>query len=427
MSDGSLVSAGGRPSADPSSAVAGRVLRSVEEALDHVHGICFKTGPPRRVGVELEWTVHHADDPCRPLDADTLRAALAEHAPRTLDPASPHQPLPSGAQLSVEPGGQVEISSRPATSLAELHAVTGADIDWLRDRLARHRLVLGTHGIDPYRPPRRLLRTPRYDAMAAAFSRDGAGGLTMMCATAAVQVCLDAGRPDQVGARWRALHALGPVLLALFANSARHAGRDTGWASARMRAWITTDPTRTRPVSLGGPRRRPADDPAREWAAYALRAPLLCLRRPAGRWDAPAGVSFADWVAGALTPPPTVADLDYHLGTLFPPVRPRGYLEARWLDAQPPGEWIAPTALLVALLADEAAVAAWPDLLAPVAGRWLAAARAGLRDPALRRAADLVADLGCRALHLTDLPTATRDRVAEIVSRRLAGGQEGTP
>jgi len=67
----------------------------------------------------------------------------------------------------------VEISTPLATSPAALYAATSADIDWLRARLARWRLVLGTHGIDPHRPARRLLHTPRYDAMAAASSRTG--------------------------------------------------------------------------------------------------------------------------------------------------------------------------------------------------------------------------------------------------------------
>ncbi len=150
-----------------------RALRSVQEALEHVQAICFTTGPPRHVGVELEWTVHHADDPRRPLGPHVLRAALGDHAPHTLHPTSPHRPLPSGATITVEPGGQVEISTPPATSPAALYAATSADIDWLRARLARWRLVLGTHGIDPHRPARRLLHTPRYDAMAAASSRTG--------------------------------------------------------------------------------------------------------------------------------------------------------------------------------------------------------------------------------------------------------------
>jgi glutamate--cysteine ligase len=404
----------------PSALAGGQVLRTVDEALEHVHAICFKTGPPRRVGVELEWTVHHADDPGRPIDPAALRTALGDHSPRTLDPGSPQLSLPEGATLTLEPGGQVELSSPPHDSLNQLHTATAADLGYLADRLARSGLRMGEHGIDPYRPPRRLLRTLRYDAMAESFARSGSGGLTMMCGTAATQVCLDAGEPGQVTTRWRALHALGPVLLALFANSSRHAGADTGWASARMRAWLDTDPPRTWPVAGSAA----GTDPASAWARYALAAPLLCLRRRTGSWHPPAGTTFADWIAGAVSPPPTVDDLEYHLGTLFPPVRPRGYVEARFLDAQPPEEWIAPVAVLSSLLADQATTEAARELAGPVAGAWSTAARRGLADPALRHAAGAVADLACRTLDRTDLAPAAQETVARIVSRRLAGGGE---
>lgn len=394
----------------------GQVLRTMDEALEYVHAICFKTGPPRRVGVELEWTVHYADDPGRPIDPSILRSALGDHTPRTLDPGSPQKALPEGDSLTLEPGGQVELSSPPHDSLAQLHSATAADLSYLADRLARAGLRMGEHGIDPYRPPRQLLRTLRYDAMAESFARSGSGGLTMMCGTAATQVCLDAGEPGQVATRWHTLHALGPVLLALFANSPRHAGSDTGWASARMRAWLDTDPSRTWPVA--------GADPTTAWGQYALAAPLLCLRRQRGSWHPPAGMTFADWIAGAVRPPPTVDDLDYHLGTLFPPVRPRGYVEARFLDAQPPGEWIAPVAVLAALFADATTTEAARELTEPVAGAWSTAARRGLADAALRSTAEAVAELGCRSLDRTDLAPGTRELVAEIVSRRLAGGGE---
>jgi glutamate--cysteine ligase len=398
----------------------GRVLRTVEEALEHVHAICFKTGPPRLVGAELEWTLHHAADPGRPLDPVAVRAALGEHAPPSLDPGSPHQDLPGGGTLTLEPGGQVEISTPPHRSLSGLYAAATADLDHLAGLLARHGLRLGEYAIDAHRSPRLLLRTPRYEAMAASFARRGSAGLTMMCGTAATQVCLDPGEPGQVAARWRALHAFGPVLLALFANSGHSGhpgGGHTGWASARMRAWLDIDPARTWPVGGGA-------DPARAWARYALAAPLLCLRRSGGSWLAPPGVSFADWIAGAVRPAPTLDDLDYHLGTLFPPVRPRGYLEARFLDAQPPGEWFAPVAVLAALLSDPATVDAAREAAGPVEGAWTTAARLGLADPALRAAAAGLADLACRALERTDLTPAAREAVAGTVSRRLAGGGE---
>jgi glutamate--cysteine ligase len=396
-----------------------RVLRTADEALEHVHAICFKTGPPRTVGVELEWTVHHADDLRRPIDPSILRNALGDHAPRTLDPDAPQRPLPHGGAVTLEPGGQVEISTPPRESLSQLLATAGDDLGYLIDRLAGRGLRLGEHAIDPYRPPRRLLHTPRYDAMAASFARHGPAGLTMMCGTAANQVCLDAGEPNRVVARWQALHALGPVLLALFGNSRRHAGADTGWSSARMRAWLEADPARTWPV-MGA-------EPTTAWGRYALAAPLLCVRRDGATWHAPAGVSFVDWIGGAVRPPPTVDDLEYHLGTLFPPVRPRGYLEVRFLDAQPPEEWFAPVAVLAALFADPATTDAARELAEPVsgdAGAWTTAAREGLADPALRSAAEAVAELACRAFDHIDLTAATRERVAAILSRRLAGGEE---
>jgi glutamate--cysteine ligase len=390
-------------------------LRTVDEALEHVRAICFKTGPPRLLGAELEWIVQHVDDPRRPLAAPTLAAALSAHAPRTLTPDSPHLPLPRGGVVTVEPGGQVEISTPPAESGAALRAATDADIHVLAGLLARQGLRLCPHGIDPHRPTRRVLRTPRYDAMANAFARLGVAGGTMMSATAAVQVCLDAGEPDQVPARWETVHDLGPPLVALFATSRRQAGADTGWASARMRASIGVDPARTGPVGS-----RP--DPATAWARYAVAAPLVCVRRPGDSWRAPPGVTFADWVAGRITPPPTVDDLDYHLGTLFPPVRPRGYLEIRYLDAQPPGEWFAPVAVVAALLADDATAGIARELARPVAGAWTAAAREGLTDPALRTAARRLADLACRSLDRVGLPPADQTEVVEIVDRRLAAG-----
>lgn len=394
-----------------------RVLRCVDEAREHVRAICFKTGPPRRVGTELEWTVHHTTDPGRPLELSVLRAALGEHAPTTVDRGSPATPLPHGGAITVEPGGQVEISTPPYESLDELHRSTTADLTYLADRLARRGLRLGGAGVDGYRSPRRILSTPRYDAMAEGFARRGSAGQVMMCGTAATQVCVDAGEQADLRTRWATLHAMGPALLALFATSGRHAGRDTGWASTRMRAWLDMDPLRTWPVEARG-------DPAAAWARYALAAPLLCLRRDEGPWHPPGEISFADWIAGAITPPPTVDDLEYHLGTLFPPIRPRGYIEVRYLDAQPPEQWFAPVAAVAALTANQITMDAARAVAAPTAGAWRAAARHGLRAPAIREAATKLAELACRALTHTDLSRATADAVADTISRRLAGGGE---
>src|SRR5690349_15239742 len=94
-----------------------RRLRTQEEVEAHIRAICFKTGPPARIGAELEWTLHHAAAPAAPLDAATVRHALGRHTPAVLDPVVSPDPLPHGGTVTLEPGGQLEISSAPAASL----------------------------------------------------------------------------------------------------------------------------------------------------------------------------------------------------------------------------------------------------------------------------------------------------------------------
>jgi glutamate--cysteine ligase len=384
------------------------VLNELAQAEGHIHAVCFKTGPPRHIGVELEWTLHHAGDTARPLDLNHIQTALGPYAP---DSPGPPVLLPGGGRITLEPGGQVEISSAPADDLPALHAATSADISELSDRLAAHGLELGDQGIDPHRPPRRLLTSQRYASMERAFDSHGPSGRTMMGSTAGLQVCVDAGED---ASRWTALTMIGPALVAAFATSRWHAGRDTGWASARMKAWLGIDPGRTRPVSLAG-------DPATTWARYALNASVLAVRRDDGPWDRPPpGLTFAGWIAGGWPRPPTVADLDYHLSTLFPPVRPRGYLEVRYLDTQPGEEWIAPAAVVAALLSTPAVTGQAIALAAETADRWADAARLGLDDPCLRRAAAGLFDLAAGNLDRTGLPAEIRDQVTEITERRLA-------
>ncbi|MGH3720842.1 MAG: ergothioneine biosynthesis glutamate--cysteine ligase EgtA [Pseudonocardiaceae bacterium] len=405
-----------------SAVVPPTALRSRVEAEAYVASVCFKHGPPTLLGAELEWVVQHAGNPHRSLRARHLADALGTHAPRSLVPDSPQTPLPHGCTVTVEPGGQLEISSPPRASLTELIATVEGDIATLTDLLDPAGLVLAGSGSDPYRPSRRLVDIPRYAAMETAFDRIGPMGRAMMCSTAAVQVCLDAGTSAEVALRWAALHDLGPVLLAAFANSPWMGGLRTGWASSRMRAWSALDPARTRPSPA------PWDlaegwDPAVDWARRALDTPLLCRRRLRGRWDVPPGVTFADWLSGALPGRPSTADLDYHLTTLFPPVRPQGYLEVRYLDTQPTGQWLVPVAVLAALLADPAVTAAARDACAPTAGWWLRAARDGLRDDTLAAAAIEVFELACRALAALEAPAEVQLLVEEITEHRVRRGR----
>jgi glutamate--cysteine ligase len=401
--------------------VAAKVVSDRAAGESYVASVCFKHGPPRLLGVELEYTVHYADDPRRPLKPDDLAKALGAHTPRTLRPDSPADALPGGSPLSLEPGGQVEISALPQESLRDLADTASADLAHLTDLLARSGLRLGRHGIDPHRPPGRLLGTERYAAMERRFAPIGTDGITMMCSTAGLQICVDTGEPEHLAARWAAVHALGPPLLALFANSRRHAGKDTGNASARWLAVMGTERART----FAGD---PWPDPATGWAGRIMDTPLMVLRRPDGPWDAPEGLTFADWVAGrgaaGLLDPPTTDDLDYHLTTMFTPVRPQGYLEVRYLDAQAPDRWLDPVALLSALLAKPSTVDKVRAICEPVARQWARAAGCGLDDPRIAAAARAVVELGCAELGATGLPAATIAEITEHLQRLAHAGKE---
>ncbi|MCF7549056.1 ergothioneine biosynthesis glutamate--cysteine ligase EgtA [Pseudonocardia sp. WMMC193] len=388
-------------------------LRTRAEAEAFVASVCFKHGPPRLVGVELEWLLRAADPP----ELTAILAGLGPHAPASLAPGSPAAPLPHGSLVTVEPGGQVELASPPLASLRALTAAVEEDTRSLHAGLAAYGLTPEPRAADPDRPARRLLDLPRYAAMERVFDRQGPYGRSGMCSTSAVQVALDAGERAHIAARWAAVHELGPVLLAAFANSPVLHGRRTGWKSSRFAAWLASDPARTAPpTDLDRP------DPAQAWAERVVATPLLCVRGE-GEWITPVGVTFADWIAGALPGTPTTADLEYHVSTLFPPVRPRGFLEVRYVDGQQGADWALPVAVLAALTARPATVDRVRELCEPVRDRWVQACRVGLEDPALAAAAREVFALAGAALPALDPPPALAARLAAVTEGRIAAGR----
>ncbi|HEX2904707.1 MAG TPA: glutamate-cysteine ligase family protein [Jatrophihabitans sp.] len=383
--------------ADPAAASP---IRSVAEAREYVRGVCFKHGPPVRTGLELEWLLVDPDDPRRHPELGVLLAALGSHAPRSLNPDSPAAPLPGGGLVTIEPGGQVEISSAPHRRLDALISAMRTDEARLRQLLAPTGFVLSDRATETRRTPARVLRTPRYDAMAARFAERGPAGDLMMCASAATQVCLDLGEREEAPLRWRAAHMLGPVLLAAFANSPGSAA-----ASERMAAWWALDPVRTLPpLSL-----EIADYPQR-----ALRTPVLA-RRGGGSWLVEGEQTVASWLDTGR--PLTTADLDLHLSMLFPPVRPQGYLELRYLDAQPAGQWLGPLVLLTALFAGPLQPVV--EICLPVGARWQPATEIGLADPQLAAAAGQLAQLVPDALDRVPLTAADRELAQQLIDARL--------
>ncbi|WP_232303775.1 ergothioneine biosynthesis glutamate--cysteine ligase EgtA [Pseudofrankia sp. DC12] len=449
---------------------------TVDDVLRFAAG-CLPARPgPRSVGVETEWLVVDRAASDAPVPPERTSAALATllatgcggaavAGPSSTAPDGPGAALnvtgavlnvtgavlAGGSRLTFEPGGQLELSGPPLPLSAALDAVR-ADLAQVRAALADAGLALAGLGLDPLRPPTRWLTDDRYASMAGYWAASGHdAGRIMMCSSASVQVNLDAGAdPTDIVRRWRLAHRLRPVLVAMFAASPARLGTLTGFGSARTRMWESLDPTRTVQV---GPMQVAAADLADRWADYLLAARLMMIDvgpdadREAGAsagWgpgNGPGsrtgpsrqprlvavrdGTTFGDWLRGAgpTDRPPAYEDLVLHSTTIFPPVRPRGWLEIRYLDAQPGDGWLVPVAVTTALLDDPVAAA---GALAACRGAdegWRQASAFGLRDDALRRAALSCVDLAQDALVRLGADESTRAAVARFRDRYPARGR----
>jgi glutamate--cysteine ligase len=351
-------------------------MASSSTVAQYIADTCLVDAPLGHVGLELEAHCFDPADPHRRPSWDEITEVM-ELLP----------PLPCGSRITVEPGGAIELSGPPADGVVPAIDEMRRDQAVLRSAFADAGLGLVFLGADPLRPPKRINPGARYRAMERFFaaSHSGEAGASMMTSTASIQVNLDAGPAAGWAARVRLAHALGPTMIAITANSPMLGGEFTGWLSTRQRVWGQMDSARCGPI-LGAS----GDDPGTDWARYALKAPVMLVNNP----EAVAVthyVPFTDWVDGRILlgdRRPTVADLEYHLTTLFPPVRPRQWLEIRYLDSVPDAFWPAVVFTLVALLDDPAAADLAAEAVEPVATAWDNAARLGLRDHRLYEAAN---------------------------------------
>jgi glutamate--cysteine ligase len=283
--------------------------------------------------------------------------------------------LPGQGVISFEPGGQLEISTDPCETVTELVTRLHAIVRPLRSALHDEGVRLESVGLDPVNDARDIplqLPVDRYETMTRYFDRRGPFGVRMMRQTAAIQISLDRG--ELPAERWRMLNDLTPYVIAMFANSPHYRGGETGHRSYRAHCWRMLDPTRTG-VSV------PTDDPAAEYARFALAANDMALT--ADGPDVPFGNREID--------DPRNAEWQTHLTTLFPEVRPRGHFEVRSCDAVDVQWYAAPIVFLTGLAYDERAARDASILAADSRALLRAAGKTGLRDASIARTArDLV-------------------------------------
>ena len=286
-----------------------------------------------------------------------------------------------GCTVSLEPGGQLELSGAP---LANLHQTC----DEVHTHLAQVKEVAGELGVgliglgflpEARREDVSWMPKGRYRIMRAYMPTKGSLGLDMMLRSCTVQVNLDFGSEADMVEKFRVSLALQPVATALFANSPFVEGRAVGWQSWRSHLWEDTDPDRCGILpfvfedGMGFER----------YADYALDVPMYFVYRDGNYVDV-SGQSFRDFLRGRLPglegELPTMGDWTDHLTTIFPEVRLKTFLEMRGADG---GAWrrlCALPALWTGLLYDAEAQGAAADLVRD----WSVEEIAGLRHEAAR-------------------------------------------
>lgn len=266
-----------------------------------------------------------------------------------------------GASVSLEPGGQFELSGAPLEHIHQTCNEVGQHLEEVRQ--IADPLGIGFIGLGAS-PIWSMDETPimpkgRYKIMRTYMEKVGRLGRQMMFRTCTVQSNLDYGSEADMVKKFRTSLALQPLGTALFANSPFLEGRTNGFLSYRSQIWTDTDPDRTGMLPFvfedGFGFERYVD--------YALDVPMYFVRRGGTYMDA-SGLSFRDFMAGKLPilpgELPAIDDFEDHLSTIFPEVRLKQFLEMRGSDSGPWSRLCAFSAFWTGILYDEGALdAAW--------------------------------------------------------------------
>jgi len=255
--------------------------------------------------------------------------------------------------ITLEPGGQVEWSSRPARDLTELASELAGHLEAMRTVAGR----LGVSWLEvAVEPDAALTAMPwmpkaRYGIMREIMGKRGRLAHRMMTQTASVQCAFDYASDEDWTRKFRAAALLTPIAVALFANSSRIDGRESGWASYRQAIWRETDPDRCDLPDIVFDRGFGID----AWVEWVCDVPTLFLRRESGL-IASGGTPLRALLSRCGCDAVTMEDWELHLSSIFTEVRSYGYIEVRSADLQPGPLLLAVPALWTGLLYDDEAL-----------------------------------------------------------------------
>ncbi|MFQ5513877.1 MAG: glutamate--cysteine ligase [Myxococcota bacterium] len=244
-----------------------------------------------------------------------------------------------GATITLEPGGQLELSGVPFSSIHETCREFQGHLALMKHVSERFGMVWLGLGIHPLAKLEEIPRMPRsrYTIMRDFLGGRGELALEMMHATGSVQVNLDFASEADLARKMRVALALSPVLTALYANSSISEGAPNGFLSRRAWIWRHTAPARCGLLPFAFSPEFIEGSAYRAYAKWALDVPMIFIVR-GGAHRPMRGRTFREFLAeGAGGEPATLADWNLHLTSLFPEVRLKRVLEVRGCDAVPPG------------------------------------------------------------------------------------------
>ncbi len=345
-------------------------ILSTAQLAEYIEAGCKPPGA-FRIGTEHEkFGFRWADFSPPPYEPGGIRAVLERLAAEAgakpiLDHGVPIGLKLAEGEISLEPGGQFELSGAPVETLHETNTELTAHFATLDKVAAPLGIGFAPLGFHPLATREAMPWMPksRYAIMRAYMPKVGRRGLDMMLRTCTVQANLDYASEEDMVRKLRVCLCLQPLASALFANSPFSEGRPNGFLSLRAEIWRDTDPDRTGIPAVFFE----SGFGFERYVEWLLDVPMYFIRRQGAYRDL-AGRSFRDFMAGRLPEAkgerPTLGDFADHMTTVFTDVRLKRFLEMRGADASSPALMLAQSALWVGLLYDPAALAAAAALIA---------------------------------------------------------------